>query len=205
MKNTSIALSFSVVFAATMLFAAQGWCAQPGAANPNAFNRLFKPTKYNLPPAEDAYHDPESEEVRELQAPAQAFQSLPKSASGNKVDWVKAVDEKKITPVWDRGDPAAQAMPMDLDIVFEVKGTTPDVVYPHRQHTLILDCTSCHPDIFVPQKGANQISMAQIMAGQKCGVCHGSVAFPIAECRRCHTNKKTVATRKGAPAKSNKP
>jgi c(7)-type cytochrome triheme protein len=70
---------------------------------------------------------------------------------------------------------------------------------------LILDCTSCHPDIFVPQKGANQISMAQIMAGQKCGVCHGSVAFPIEECRRCHTNKKTVASKKGSAARSSKP
>lgn len=205
MKPTSITLSFFAVLGAVMLVASPGWCAQPGASNPNAFNRLFKPTKYNLPPAEDGYHDAAAEDVRELQAPAQAFQNLPKSASGNKVDWVKAVDEKKITPVWDRGDPAAQAMPMDLDIVFEVKGTTPDVVYPHRQHTLILDCTSCHPDIFVPQKGANQMSMAQIMAGQKCGVCHGSVAFPIAECRRCHTNKKTVASKKGSAARSSKP
>jgi hypothetical protein len=49
---------------------------------------------------------------------------------------------------------------MDLNIVREVKGSMPDVVYPHKQHTEWLDCSNCHPAIFVPQKGANQISMA---------------------------------------------
>jgi len=205
MKPTFATLSFSAVLAAAVLFASPGWCAQPGVSNPNVFNRLLKPLKYNQAPAEDGYHDPASEDVRELQAPAQAFQNLPKSAAGNRVDWVKALDEKKIAPRWDRNDPNAVAMAMDLDIVFEVKGFTPDVVYPHKQHTLILDCTNCHPAIFLPQKGANQMSMAQIMAGQKCGVCHGSVAFPVSECRRCHTQKKTVATRKGPAAGSIKP
>lgn len=202
MKATSAMRSFSAVLAVVVLFAAQGVCAQAVAANPNDFNRLLKPSKYNQPPAEDGYHDPEAEDIQELQAPVQAFQNLPKSAAGNKVDWVKAVDEKKVTNMWDRNDPNAQGLAMDMDIVFEVKGSTPDVVYPHRQHTLILDCTNCHSDIFVPQKGANQMSMAQIMAGQKCGVCHGSVAFPISECRRCHTIKKTVATKKGSAARS---
>jgi c(7)-type cytochrome triheme protein len=205
MKTTYTTLSFSALIAAVVLFAAQGWCAQPGVSNANVFNRLLKPIKYNQPPAEDGYHDPGAEDIQDLQAPLQAFQNLPKSAAGNRVDWVKALDEKKISPRWDRNDPNAQAMAMDLDIVFEVKGFTPDVVYPHRQHTLILDCTNCHTAIFVPQKGANQISMAAIMAGEKCGVCHGSVAFPISECRRCHTKKKTVATKKGPAAGSVKP
>ena len=67
---------------------------------------------------------------------------------------------------------------MDMNIVREVKGSMPDVVYPHKQHTEWLDCSNCHPAIFVPQKGANQISMAAILLGEKCGVCHGKVAFP---------------------------
>jgi hypothetical protein len=28
--------------------------------------------------------------------------------------------------------------------------------------------------------------------GQNCGACHGRVAFPIAECGRCHSQKKEV-------------
>jgi hypothetical protein len=47
--------------------------------------------------------------------------------------------------------------------------------------------------IFIPQKGANQISMASILLGEKCGVCHGKVAFPVSECRLCHSKKKDLA------------
>ena len=90
---------------------------------------------------------------------------------------------------------------MDLNIVREVKGSMPDVVYPHKQHTEWLDCSNCHPAIFVPQKGANQISMASIMLGQKCGVCHGKVAFPVSECRLCHSKKKEAPAATVAGAK----
>ena len=85
-------------------------------------------------------------------------------------------------------------MIMDLNIVREVKGSMPDVVYPHKEHTEWLDCSNCHPAIFIPQKGANQISMASILLGQKCGVCHGKVAFPVSECRKCHSKQKPVST-----------
>jgi c(7)-type cytochrome triheme protein len=102
-----------------------------------------------------------------------------------------------MTPRWDRNDPAANAIVMDLNIVREVKGSMPDVVYPHKQHTEWLDCSNCHPAIFVPQKGANQISMASILLGQKCGVCHGKVAFPVSECRLCHSRKKAAPPRRG--------
>jgi len=50
----------------------------------------------------------------------------------------------------------------------------------------------------VPQKGANQISMASILLGQKCGVCHGKVAFPVSECRLCHSRKKAGPAVAGA-------
>jgi c(7)-type cytochrome triheme protein len=118
---------------------------------------------------------------------------MPKSLAGNHVDWVKSLDGKAIDPRWDRNDPAANAVVMDLNIVREVKGSMPDVVYPHKQHTEWLDCSNCHPAIFMPQKGANQISMASILLGQKCGVCHGKVAFPVSECRLCHSRKKAEA------------
>jgi c(7)-type cytochrome triheme protein len=85
-------------------------------------------------------------------------------------------------------------MVMDMNIVREVKGSMPDVVYPHKQHTEWLDCSNCHPAIFVPQKGANQISMASILLGQACGVCHGKVAFPVSDCRRCHSKSKPMPT-----------
>lgn len=166
---------------------------QAADSNPNVFNRLMKTApKRNLPPTEDGIHDPNSEGTALLQPPAEAFANLPKDKAGNYVNWVKALEEGKINPRFDRLDPEAKPVVMNLDIVREVKGSMPDVVYPHKQHTEWLDCSNCHPAIFQPQKGANQISMAAILLGEKCGVCHGKVAFPVSAqtCRRCHSKPK---------------
>ena len=164
-----------------------------GNADVNAFNRLLKPAgKRNLPPTEDGIHDPTNDGTAALQPPLAAYGNLPKSNAGNRIDWVQAIGGKKINPRWDRLDPKAEPVVMDLNIVREVKGSMPDVVYPHKQHTEWLDCSNCHPAIFVPQKGANQISMASILLGQQCGVCHGKVAFPVSECRLCHSKPKAA-------------
>ncbi|HJV25466.1 MAG TPA: c(7)-type cytochrome triheme domain-containing protein [Aromatoleum sp.] len=161
------------------------------AGDVNRFNRLLKPANQrNLPPTQDGIHDPTGEGTSALMPPLSAFESLPRSNAGNRVNWVKALEDKAINPRWDRLDPNAAPVVMDLNIVREVKGSMPDVVYPHKQHTMWLDCSNCHPAIFIPQKGANQISMAAILLGQKCGVCHGKVAFPVSECRICHSKKK---------------
>lgn len=166
------------------------------SGDPNAFNRLMTPpARRNASPAEDGIHDPASPGTALLQAPQMAFQPLPRSNLGNYVNWVTALGKQQIQPRWDARDPKAEATVMDLTIVREVKGSMPDVVFPHKQHTEWLDCSNCHPAIFTPQKGANQISMASIMLGQKCGVCHGKVAFPISECRLCHARQKNAGVR----------
>ncbi len=164
---------------------------KPSAAN--SFNRLLKKpaSPANASPAEDGIHDPSNPGTHSLQWPSEAFQDLPKTRDGNMVDWVKALDEGLIRPWADLEDPEAEPFVLDLVIVREVKGSMPDVVYPHQQHTEWLDCTNCHDDIFVPEKGKNQISMAGILLGQQCGVCHGRVAFPVSDCRRCHSKPKT--------------
>jgi c(7)-type cytochrome triheme protein len=170
------------------------------ATDINSFNRLLKPAAgRNLPPPEDGIHDPTNDGTSVLLPPGDAFAGLPKGNAGNWVNWVAALNEQKIRPRYDRLDPTAEAIVMDLNIVREVKGSMPNVVYPHKQHTQWLDCSNCHPAIFVPQKGANQISMAMILLGQKCGVCHGKVAFPVSECRRCHSQKKDVAASQTTP------
>ena len=173
--------------------------AQP-AAGVNNFNRLLRPSQRNRPPSEDGIHDPSNDGTLALQPPTLAFNELTRSNAGNRVDWVKSLRENKINPRADRIDAKAVPAVMDLNIVREVKGSMPDVVYPHKQHTEWLDCSNCHPAIFKPQKGANQISMAGILLGQQCGVCHGKVAFPVSECRLCHSKPKATATA-GAPAK----
>jgi len=163
----------------------------------NTFNRLLKGGKeeWNPDPADDGIHDPDHEESYYLQSPKEAFEGLPESRYGNHVDWVEALATSAINPRFDRLDADKKPFVLDLNIVREVKGSMPNVVYPHKQHTEWLDCSNCHPAIFTPKKGANQISMASIIMGQQCGVCHGKVAFPISECRSCHSQKKEVAAK----------
>lgn len=160
-------------------------------SDPNRFNRLMKPAaERNAPPPEDGIHDPDNPGTHLLQTPREAFETLPDSKSGNYVQWNAAMDESLIEPRNSLGQVSTPPIVLDLNIVREVKGSMPDVVYPHKQHTQWLDCSNCHPAIFIPQKGANQISMASILLGEKCGVCHGKVAFPVSECRRCHSRPK---------------
>jgi c(7)-type cytochrome triheme protein len=158
----------------------------------NTFNRLMKPpSQRNPPPAKDGIHDPDNPGTHMLQPPKEAFAALAKSNSGNRVDWVRSLDRGALAPRYDRFDESKKPVVLDLNIVREVKGSMPDVVYPHKQHTEWLDCSNCHPKIFIPKKRANDISMAAILLGEKCGVCHGKVAFPVSECRKCHSQNKT--------------
>lgn len=162
-----------------------------GADNPNAFNRLFvPPAKGATPLKDDGIHDPAVPGLSLLQEPKQAFKALTPGTAGNRVDWVQSLEKGKISPRYDHLDAKKEAMPMDLFIVMEVKGSMPNVSFPHKAHTEWLECANCHDQIFKPQKGGNPMSMAEIMLGQKCGVCHGSVAFPVTECRRCHSESK---------------
>lgn len=162
-------------------------------SNANVFNRLLqKPKQKNAAPAEDGIHDPGNEGSHILQPPLVSYEGLPPSDFGNYVDWVQALQKGFLNPRYDRVDPSVEALVMDLDIVREVKASMPDVVFPHKPHTQWLHCSNCHPKIFIPQKGANQINMSAILLGQKCGVCHGKVSFPITtlSCKKCHSKPK---------------
>jgi len=195
-----IALGLPILLAGSaLLAAAPGFAADaPAAAGPavsdaNVFNRNLKKTADPNPaPWEDGIHDPDNEATHSLQPPKEAYQGLPTTPFGNHVDWVKSIDGGLIKPRWDRMNSNEEPFVMDLDIVRPVKASMPDVVFPHRQHTEWLFCSNCHPAIFVPQKGANQISMSAILLGQKCGVCHGKVSFPITttSCKKCHSKAK---------------
>ena len=195
MNRLLVALCAGFLAVFVLATEAQAQSAAPGA---NSFNRLFRPPpKGNRPPMEDGIHDPTSPGTRELQTPLDAFAALPKSGSGNRVDWTGALQSRKIAPRWDATKPDAKPDALDMNIVCEVKGSTPDVVFSHERHGQILDCANCHPGVFEPKKGANPMSMASLALGQACGVCHGRVAFPNSECKLCHSQPK-AATAKAA-------
>jgi c(7)-type cytochrome triheme protein len=199
-RNYGIAAGLSVA-ALLLAFAWQGPAAVADSGTPlmvaqagdqNIFNRNLRRETPHLPPPESGINDPDNEATHRLQPPAQAFHGLPTTNFGNRVDWVKAIDENLLRPRWDRVDSTEEPFVMDLDIIRPVRASMPDVVFPHRQHTEWLFCSNCHPRIFIPQRGANQINMSAILLGEKCGVCHGKVAFPVnmQTCTKCHSKPK---------------
>lgn len=121
--------------------------------------------------------------------PTLASDVLPKDKYGL-VNWAKAVKDNLITPRASF-DPDDEEMIMDMNVLIETKSDfINNVVYPHYIHTWWLPCTVCHPKIFIPSRGQNNMSMTKIADGQFCGRCHGKVAFPLTDCTRCHVLPK---------------
>jgi len=122
-----------------------------------------------------------------------AIDHLPKDTEG-RVDWTTSVVEGYIDPAPSLDPDYVEDPPLDLNIFIEAK--TPlmaNVIFPHSIHTYWLSCSTCHPNIFLPEAGANPISMEEIFQGKWCGRCHGKVAFtfwPRANCTRCHIVNK---------------
>lgn len=117
----------------------------------------------------------------------------PRERLGNGVDWEKAEEQGLITPVdfiegvsIKREKLADQA---DFELDAKVEGM-PDILFSHRKHTIWNGCELCHPEIFIGiKKGITKYSMVDLYEGKYCGVCHKSVAFPLLDCQRCHTQE----------------
>jgi len=117
--------------------------------------------------------------------------NLPKDQYGL-VNWAEALRDGKISPK-DSLDPNEQPKPpLDLDVLIHTKSKyQPDVIFPHKIHTMWLKCENCHDAIFKPKAGGNpEMRMVDIASGQYCGRCHNRVAFPLTDCLRCHVKPK---------------
>lgn len=143
---------------------------------------------------DDGVHDPKSPAVKEKQEPAVALsllaEKVPDVGVGNQVRWVRALESGVIAPrtnLW----PDTKIRVLDLDIYMDIGGSMGVVRFPHKAHTMWLDCSNCHDDVFRSVAGETPISMLQILEGEQCGVCHGAVAFPLTECARCHSVPQT--------------
>ncbi|HJV25457.1 MAG TPA: c(7)-type cytochrome triheme domain-containing protein [Aromatoleum sp.] len=144
------------------------------------------------PIANDGLRDPKSPAVRILQQPRDALSGLAPDNAGNQVRWVQALKEGQINPrSFLRTDRKWETY--DKDVLLNLNGGMPVVRFPHSAHTPWLDCTNCHDHLFKKKRGATEISMFLILQGEQCGVCHGAVAFPLTECSRCHSVKRSDA------------
>ncbi len=146
-------------------------------------------TRTWIPLAKDKIHDPEGPAINILQEPAEGLKMLPPDASmvGNKVNWPMAIEKGYIKPRTSIIDPDYEMEVLDLDIIFPETREMPMVLFPHKKHTVWLDCENCHDEIFIMEKGANPVNMYEVLMGNYCGRCHGGVAFPLTECLRCHS------------------
>jgi c(7)-type cytochrome triheme protein len=117
---------------------------------------------------------------------------LPRSEYGNKIDWTMALNRRVIRPVRSIMDP--DYAPIKFDKTLELAADwamAPMSIFPHKEHNDWLECENCHPDIFnIKKKSTQHLSMAYILEGKFCGVCHLNVAFPMQDCRRCHPTVK---------------
>lgn len=136
---------------------------------------------------DDGLHDLKNDALNSLQEPTVSMKDFPFDRRGG-INWVEAIDKGIINPRMSRTGEEEQMNIMDMDMIFKNTGGMPWVRFPHLAHTRWLDCSNCHPAIFVPQKGGNpEIGMDAIIAGKYCGRCHDKVAFPLWTCERCHS------------------
>ncbi len=118
---------------------------------------------------------------------------LPATAYGNRIDWSAALEEGGIAPVRYLSLPPlpddTNEKKLEMDAAWSAVSPS---VFPHRKHTNWLDCNDCHPGTFNIRLKASNVRMDQILKGEFCGQCHGSVAFPLTDCRRCHPRMKSI-------------
>lgn len=147
-----------------------------------------------VPIEKDGIHDPLNDAVKTLQPPAEAMKDFPRDGRGI-INWVETLNIGLIQPR--TGLTGNEKMhSVDFDVIFKNTASMPYVRFPHLPHTKWLTCKNCHPAIFLPQRGGNFVTMAAIIEGEYCGVCHGKVAFPPLECNRCHSvSRESVGLR----------
>lgn len=141
---------------------------------------------------QDNFYDPTNPAFHQLQKANQSLLGMPLDRAGF-IDWMRLLNEGQITP---RANVTGSEnlKPLDLDIVLKNTKQMPWVRFPHRSHTLWLDCSNCHPAPFEQKTGAAKISMESIFRGQWCGMCHDRVAFIThLACERCHSVKNPAA------------
>jgi c(7)-type cytochrome triheme protein len=113
------------------------------------------------------------------------YKKLPHTRYGNRIDWVRA--ERITHPKYSLFS-HEKPMGFEKELLLQAEmAIIPPAVFPHEQHTRVLDCSNCHPEIFnIKKKSTPHFSMDYILEKKFCGRCHYNVAFPLDDCKRCH-------------------
>lgn len=113
--------------------------------------------------------------------------NLPATPYGNKINWAEALENGQIKPKTFLAEKSEPIL-FEKELLLEAEwAMIPPAVFPHKKHVPWLDCANCHPDIFnIKKKTTKHFAMKYILKNEFCGVCHGKVAFPLDDCKRCH-------------------
>ena len=116
---------------------------------------------------------------------------MPRGEQTGEIDWDAAEAAGLVRPVDELPGVSIPRKPlaMDMDVTIKSMGRASNVIFSHRKHAVWNGCEVCHPDIYPNQKDAVRKRMVEIRSGQSCGVCHGKVAFALADCGRCHAGR----------------
>ena len=115
--------------------------------------------------------------------------NLPRARFGNRVDWVKAAEQEliEVQDAMEGISSRREDSELPVSSVIDAKvPEMPDVVFSHVGHAVWTGCQLCHPQLFEEKNGATVFEMQDNFDGNYCGTCHGKVAFPTMNCRRCH-------------------
>jgi c(7)-type cytochrome triheme protein len=105
------------------------------------------------------------------------WEAAEKSGAIKPIDFVEGLSVKKVQMQNRKDFSVEAAMPWVEPIEFS-----------HEKHSIWNGCELCHPEIFpTAQKGAIHFSMFANIEGRYCGACHGKVAFPLNNCKACHS------------------
>lgn len=65
------------------------------------------------------------------------------------------------------------------------------VIFPHWFHRIRFRCKVCHAELgFKMRAGGNDVTMAEIIEGKFCGMCHNNnIAWGVERCDLCHSAK----------------
>jgi c(7)-type cytochrome triheme protein len=141
-----------------------------------------------FPLERDDLHDPQIAELGLLHNPETTLSLLPGDNAGNHVNWVQALERGFIRPYTGlKSEHKLEVLDSNVIWPNSGEGELGLVVFPHKQHTEWMACTECHEGIFKSKAGSNKFSMLDILNGEYCGRCHGAIAFPPTECKRCHS------------------
>jgi len=114
---------------------------------------------------------------------------MPLDRFGN-IDWLELKKKNIFNPIISL-DGGAKDEIRDNQIIFESSSPTlNDVLFSHKVHSSWVNCSTCHPNIFIDELGGNDMKMSEMAQGEFCGHCHGRVSFSFADCLRCHSQPK---------------